>query len=147
MVMYKPKYWINAFTLFRTAEGLGIENFLLVEPRGPIPKKIEKKIHHERKLWNKIKIINEQTLLELISKGNAVSMELHPDSQKLDEYKWKENPTIIVGAEEYGIPEHILELTDKIMVPMKGHIKCFNVACAGSIALWDYLKQPVSDER
>ena len=52
-------------------------------------------------------------------------------------------PSIIVlGSEEHGISKEILELSDKIIqIPQKGHVESLNVGVAGSIIIYQALRQ------
>ena len=52
-------------------------------------------------------------------------------------------PTIIVlGSEEHGIRQEIVDLSDKIVqIPQKGHVESLNVGVAGSIIIYQALRQ------
>ena len=132
------KYWINVWATFRTAEGLGFDKVYVVDLRSPaIPRMIRRKISMDKPPHDKIELLSHNEFLKILPEYDAVSMELTEEAENLSDYKWGKNPLIIVGPEDGNIPDDILSMTDQIKVPMQGHVRCFNMACAASIAMWD----------
>lgn len=65
-----------------------------------------------------------------------------PKFRSLDGYRWSQGPTVmLVGEEGRGLSEEILNLSDDIVgIPQVGSVPSFNVGCASSIVMWDYVK-------
>jgi len=140
VAMVNVKYWRNIWALFRTAEGFGIDKFFIIPDNDyVIPKDIKKKMYLEKEPYQKLKIITIEKLKEMIKGQNAVSVELDDDAESLENFVWGKEPLIILGAEDSGIPKEILKITRKVMMPMQGEVRCLNVACAGSVVLYDVI--------
>ena len=139
IAMIKTKHWNNAYSVMRTANGLGFDSVYIVDlVMGKPPRMNRRKIDLGRDPHTMFKLVSmEEFTSNIIPKYNIVSMELTDDAIPLSEYVWPENPLIVVGPENGNVPEPILESGDQVKVPMNGAVKCFNVACASSIAMWD----------
>ncbi len=141
VAIVESKHWVNVWSLFRTADGLGFDKMYVVDLRlSSIPRMNRRKIDLDRPPHDKIVLLSRAEFLEVIPEYDAVSMELTEDAQDLMDYEWGEKPLVIVGPEDGNIPEEILEITDQVKVPMQGLVRCFNVACAGSIAMYDAIR-------
>jgi tRNA G18 (ribose-2'-O)-methylase SpoU len=68
---------------------------------------------------------------------SIVAIELHKESRKLKTFCHPERSIYLLGAEDRGISEDILNKCDSI-VQIPGKI-CLNVSVAGSIVLYDRL--------
>lgn len=65
----------------------------------------------------------------------VVAVELCEGSKNLVEYKHRRNCIYLLGAEDHGLPEHVLKrCVETIQIPGKS---CYNVAIAGSIVMYD----------
>lgn len=63
------------------------------------------------------------------------AIELNEKSVSLTEYKHPEKCVYLLGAEDHGIPENVLEqCKDIVQIPGRS---CYNVAVAGSIVMYD----------
>ena len=125
----------------RTANGIGFDKVYLVDlfcHGGKPPKMNRKKIFMSRAPHDMFELVTrKQFINDILPLYDGVSMELTDDAVDLTDYTWKQNPLIIVGPENGNVPDEILKLTEQVKVPMGGVVKCFNVACAASIAMWD----------
>ncbi len=136
IAMYCPKHWPNVWNVFRGAEGFGFDRVYVIGFRGKIRNK--RKIDLSDAPFGLFSFIERDEFEDILTKYNPVSMELHPEADELSSFQWPENPLIVLGPEDGSIPRDILEKTQKVKVTMKGHIRCFNVACAGAIAMYDH---------
>jgi len=143
------KHELNIAAILRTANGLGFDEFIIQGKEWKRSPVMTKKSLNGWKPGIKPKLIHFDEInevMEYIKQNNytPISMEIDDESEDLKRFVWPENPAIIVGHENGGIPKEILKDSQKIQVPMEGEIRCMNVACAGSIAMYDYtLKQGI----
>jgi len=148
VAIVESKHWVNVWSLFRTADGLGFDKIYVVDLRmSAIPRMNRRKIELDKPPNDKIELVSHNEFLKIIPEYDAVSMELTEGAQNLMDYEWGENPLIIVGPEDGNIPDDILAMSDQVKVPMQGLIRCFNVACAGSIAMYDAIRGSTSTVR
>lgn len=140
VAIYSPKYWANVFSLMRTLDGLGLGNLYVIKPRCQIPKKGTISFKDKDKPpYNKVRFLDSiEEFTELVKGRDLVSIELDPESQPLQSFVWGREPVAILGAEDSGVPQQLLAISRKVQVPMCGVIPCMNVACAGSIVMYDY---------
>jgi len=138
--MISPKRYINVYSVLRLADGLGIEEIILVSPSPFIRERLEHKIHFRREPWNIIIILDSiEDLVSYVNGEFLVSMELHPRARDITTFQWKDDPVIVVGPEDGNIPDEIISISDDIVkLPMRGKVRCLNVACAATLAAWDY---------
>lgn len=139
--MIKTRYWKNAYSVMRTANGLGFDKVYLVDlAMGKPPRMNTRKIDLQKPPHDMFVLLNMEEFMEkIVPNYNVVSMELTDEAEYLSEFEWPDNPLIVLGPENGNIPPEILETGAQVKVPMKGAANCFNVACAASIAIWDYL--------
>lgn len=145
VAMIRTKHWNNAFSVMRTANGLGFDKVYVVDlVMGRPPKMNRRKIDMDRHPHDMFELLTMEVFMEkIIPNYNVVSMELTDEAQNLADFEWPENPLIVVGPENGNIPDKILESGQQIKVPMPGVVNCFNVACAASIAMWDQVRGSV----
>jgi tRNA G18 (ribose-2'-O)-methylase SpoU len=84
---------------------------------------------------------NEQTQL--------VSAELHEKSVLLDDYQFNfdSRTCIVLGNENWGVPEEIIHNSDVVMIPMPGVGSCLNTAQTGNIILYEYTRRYATQMR
>jgi tRNA G18 (ribose-2'-O)-methylase SpoU len=57
----------------------------------------------------------------------------------IKDYVWSPNSLVVLGEENSGIPEEVLDLCDDFVeIPTRGSVRSLNVASAASIAFYDY---------
>lgn len=62
-----------------------------------------------------------------------------PKMEPLMDFDWPVVPLIVVGSEQNGIPNEILELCEHVVeIPSRGSVRSLNAGCAASIALYDH---------
>lgn len=142
VAMIQTKHWNNAYSVMRTANGLGFDKVYIVDlVMGKPPRMNRRKIDLGRHPHDMFELVTmEEFIGKIVPEYNVVSMELTDKAQNLAEFEWPENPLIVVGPEGGNIPDEILDASQQVKVPMPGVVNCFNVACAASIAMWDQVR-------
>jgi 23S rRNA (guanosine2251-2'-O)-methyltransferase len=144
----------NVGSLFRTAEGLGVQK-LILSGYSPHPthandrrlpheaQKLTKQIHktalgaEEMVAWE-----YHHELLPVLAKfkkqGYAiVGLEQAEDSRDLNKYHPPHKVVIVLGREVEGLEQHILDFCDAaVEIPMFGKKESFNVVQAAAMALY-----------
>lgn len=144
----------NVGSLFRTAEGLGIDRLILsgytpypaTEDDDRLPH-LSSKLHRQIEktalgaeksmAWQKVDDISA-TLASLKQQGYKLyALEQTPASVRLPECLPADKSVLIVGAEVEGLPAAITDLCDECLeIPMFGSKESFNVAVAAGMALY-----------
>ena len=139
--MVRPKYYSNVYSVLRLADGIEMDEVLIVNPSSSIRKYLEKKMVKDRYPYARARIFDTTAqLLEYIQGDYKVVMEITPVSKDIRSFKWRREPTIVVGPEDGSVPEEVLSSADDIVyLPMRGKVRCLNVSCAATIAVWDYI--------
>lgn len=72
-----------------------------------------------------------------------VSAELHDKSIELEDYEFNfdHKTCIVLGNENWGVPEEIIYNSDVVMIPMTGVGACLNTAQTGNIILYEFNRQ------
>lgn len=150
----------NTGSIFRTADGLGIERLFLcgITP-SPLDRFGEKRTDFIKASlgaedfvpWEKIGGASDsEAIVDLIRRLKQdgyiiISLEQHPASVPIGTIHSKissEKITLIVGNEVEGIPEEILNASDHIVeIPMHGKKESFNVSVAFGIAAYELNKR------
>ena len=77
-----------------------------------------------------------------------VAVELDPDAVNLFDAVYPERPCFLLGAELGGLPAELLHQCDPIVqIPQWGLVPSLNLAVAGSIVVYDYLRQLANSSR
>lgn len=144
----------NVGSLFRTAEGLGVQKVYLTgytpyplaktDKRLPhLAQKIDRQIAKtslgaEKSIaWEQRSVV-EPLLGELRAKGYRIcALEQSPNSQSMARYKAPAKISLIIGREVDGIESEVLDECDDILeIPMFGDKESFNVVQAAAMALY-----------
>lgn len=141
----------NTGSIFRTADGLGVEKIFLV---GTTPSPIDR-FDRKRKDFAKVALGAEETIpwehvddikdqiSKLKSEGyKIISLEQDPKASKLTKLKANklERFALVVGNEVEGVSKVALDLSDEIVeIPMQGTKESLNVSVATGIALFSLL--------
>jgi len=74
---------------------------------------------------------------------NLVSAELHDKAVPLEDYQFDfgQRVCVVLGNENWGVPEEIIHNSDVVMIPMPGVGACLNTAQTGNIILYEYNRQ------
>ena len=141
----------NVGSIFRTAEGFGVEKIVLSgytpypmlkkDDRLPhIAEKLDRQIHKTALGAEKIVPFEyHESLEEYLSSLSMpiVALEQHEKSVSLDKYTPPKEFALLLGEEVNGIePAYLYKCTDIIEIPMSGQKESFNVSVATGIALY-----------
>ncbi len=94
---------------------------------------------------NIIQHSNPHDLIEW-SRANDIKLvaaELHDKAVPLEDYQFDfdQQMCIVLGNENWGVPEEIIHNSDVVMIPMPGIGACLNTAQTGNIILYEYNRQ------
>jgi len=128
----------NVGSIIRSAEAFGFSIVILYGISSKLPlEKIYRTSMNAEKLIEIIFIDNLDDLLGFLKKQNykLVVLEKREDSQILWKTKITEKIALVIGNEEFGVSENLLEKADLILeIPQFGTKNVINVASAFSIA-------------
>lgn len=70
----------------------------------------------------------------------AIAVEIHPDADRLDRFRFPERPLFLLGNELHGLDESLLAACPRrLMVPQFGLVPCLNVNISCSLVLYQYV--------
>ena len=131
----------NVGSLFRTADGAGVEKLFLCGETGAPPRaEIAKTaLGAEGSVPWEYWMDTKECLAKLKKEGvRIVALELTPRSIDYRKFVAKGPVCLVVGSEVGGIPDSILELCDEaIRIPMRGTKESLNVSVAFGIAVYE----------
>ncbi len=132
----------NVGAIARSAAALGVNSYLL-PTHGPHPysrRAVRISMGHIGKLdYHRYHDIKE-TLKKLKALGYRIfAAEVTKDSTPLSKVKVPQNWVLLMGHEQLGISQEILDLCDEVVtIEMEPEIKSFNVAIAASIMMYQF---------
>jgi 23S rRNA (guanosine2251-2'-O)-methyltransferase len=145
----------NVGSLFRTAEGLGVDAIFLTgyTPYPSMGREDERLPHLQRKIENDIhktalgaevlvpwhREANVSTAIEACRKEGftIIALEQTSDSLELPDFEPTDKLAIVLGSEVEGLEPEVVELCDAaIEIPMFGRKESFNVVQAAAMALY-----------
>lgn len=132
----------NISSTIRNANGLGAREVIIwgskhYDKRGTVGT-------HK---YTPIKHFKEEEISDLlgyIGDSKLIGIDNVPEAKNIIKYVWpKDHFVMVFGQEQIGIYEPIKSLcSETVYIPQLGSVRSLNVACASSIALYDYcLKQ------
>ena len=153
VVLHNIRSVFNVGSIFRTADGVGIEKIYLcgITP-GPLDK-----FGLERKDFTKVSLGAEKSvnwerkystvkLLDKLKKDGYQILAVEQDAKSVPYYEINrflagarndKNICLVMGSEVGGLPESVLSRADKILeIPMKGKKESLNVAVAFGIVVY-----------
>jgi 23S rRNA (guanosine2251-2'-O)-methyltransferase len=154
LVIHNVRSTLNVGSMFRTAEGLGVEKiFLTGYTPYPESNNDSRLPHQRRKISLQIhktalgaeQLVKWQHLEELdecakeLTKGGyeLFALEQTPKAVHLAKFKTGTRVALVVGNELTGLDKKALKLTQNhVQIPMSGRKESFNVAVAAGIALY-----------
>lgn len=136
---------LNIGSLFRTADAFGVEKLIFCGEHIALERKITKSSRATEKF---VSYELRNSALEEIKtykdKGfQIISLEITRESTPIHKMKFPSSQAIIlvVGAENYGVSQEILELSDAVIhIDMYGRNSSMNVVQASNIALYEITK-------
>lgn len=135
--IYQPKSEVNIGTLMRSAWNFGV-NFVFT-----IGKRYKRRASDTPNVSAQIPCYHYLTFEDFLQYGvpfscPIVGVELDPRSKKLTQFSHPKNSIYLLGAEDHGIPQSILDRCHQV-VEIPDLKQCLNVSAAGSIVLYDRL--------
>jgi len=136
----------NIGSLFRIADAFGIEKLILCGDNISLGRKMGKTSRStEKVVCYEFNNDASKVVEDLKSKNyQIISLEITNLSQAVHNFQFsKEKPiALIIGDENFGVSEHILNLSDAIIhIEMFGQNSSMNVVQATNIALYEITKQ------
>ena len=134
MGIYHPKTKENVGTLWRTAHNLGASYIFTIGHR------YRHQASDTTKAWRTLPLYSYQSFDDFHStlphECRLVAVEFpHKRARAVNNYVHPDQAVYLLGAEDYGLPDKILDRVHSIIhIPSK---MCLNVAVAGSIIAYD----------
>jgi len=136
----------NIGSLFRIADAFGIEKIIFCGQHIPLGRKMTKTSRATEKFVNFKTNVSVSEVVSSLKKEeyNIVSLEVTNNSLPINSFQFSKEKSIalIVGDENFGISEDILNISDAIIhINMFGQNSSMNVVQATNIALYEITKQ------
>lgn len=133
--IYNPRFDVNIGTLWRHAN-LYNASFLFVIGRR-FKKSRQDTTHSHKHIPCYEYKTYEEFKANLPIDTKLVAIEMHPQSTPLSDFKHPERTIYLLGAEDTGLPQGILEDMDGIISIESYKPNSMNVATAGTLVLYD----------
>ena len=135
MALMNLKYWPNVFNILRLVDGLGFDYLYVVSKRlHGLKSKTARALTEGNLPWGRVKLEHPPT-----EGYNSVLFDIYEDAEDLETFVWPDNPLLVLGAEDWGVPSGLSGR--RVRIPMKGNFRCINVACAAGIAMYDFVRK------
>ena len=135
----------NIGSLFRTADAFGIEELIFCGKDIPVGRRMTKTSRStEKHVAFRVEHSIENVVDVLKETYYIIAIEITDKSKPLDKFQIEANKpiAIIIGNENYGISESILQQCDVVLhIDMYGHNSSMNVVQATGIALFEITRQ------
>lgn len=135
----------NIGSLFRAADAFGVEELIFCGENISVGKRMTKTSRSTEKYVNHKVETDIHTVIRNLKNSNylVIGLEITEKSEALNLFKIETNARIalILGDENFGISETILQQCDKVIhINMFGNNSSMNVVQAASIALYEITK-------
>ena len=136
----------NIGSLFRICDAFGVEKLILCGENINLGRKMAKTSRATENFVNYELRNNALNAIQGLKENNyqITALEITDKSVPIHQYKFKTNQplALIIGAENFGISESILNMADQVIhIEMFGENSSMNVVQATSIALYEFTKQ------
>lgn len=135
MGIYHPKTEMNVGTLMRSAY-LYQASFVFT-----VGRRYRRQASDTPNTQLHIPLFHYETVDDLVehlpNNTPLVGVELDPRGRKLHEYKHPERAVYLLGAEDHGLPQHVIDRCHALVEIETVQPQSMNVATAGSIILYD----------
>jgi 23S rRNA (guanosine2251-2'-O)-methyltransferase len=139
----------NLGALLRTAEGAGVAGVIITESRSaPLSAVAEKTATGATAYLPIVRVENlARTLSTIREQGYWVVGLVQDAPQSLYDLQLSHKIAIVLGGEEKGVRQLTRQMCDCLVsLPMLGHIESLNVASAGAIALYEFLRRRLAQK-
>ena len=135
----------NESALIRSAEGFGINQiFIAGNEKTRLSNTVTRGAHKHMSV-HRFNSYKEFCGFAKDHNYSIVSIENTPNSEPIEEgVKYPVNPIFVVGNEGKGVPEDVIEYSDKIVKISQSpnsYIRCLNATVSGSIVIHDWYEQ------
>ena len=137
---------MNLGALCRTAEGFRLASLVL--PNQAVIKDWEfRRLAVSAQQWQPLDVCAPTALTTWIQQQQHQGYRVHaltlsPQAEILSKVLWPRKAVILLGRELTGIPMEIEALCDRrVVIPQYGKVNSLNVATAGAIAIYEYMRQ------
>ena len=142
-------YERNSGAIIRTADGYGIQNIHVIEPRDSFKSKVTNIISKGAEKWvtktqhDDIKNGAKMCIDELRSQGyQIVATTPHKDGHTIHDFDISKKSAFFLGAEKTGISDIVMEEADDyIAMPIYGFTESYNVSVANGILLHELINR------
>ncbi|MEO0537878.1 MAG: RNA methyltransferase [Cyanobacteria bacterium P01_A01_bin.123] len=139
---------MNLGALCRTVEGFRLAS-LVLPSQAVIDDWEFRKLAVSAQQWQPLAVCAPASLPKWIQhqqhQGYTVhALTLSPQAEVLSKVIFPQRTVILLGRELTGIPMEIEKLCDRrVVIPQYGQVDSLNVATAGAIAMYEYMRQQV----
>lgn len=133
--VYNPKHWANYGVLQRTAMNFGSQFTYTIGQRYRLTKSDTCKSFRHVPHWHYDKF--EDFLVSKPREAALIGVEISTRSKSLKNFVHPERAVYMLGAEDIGIPDHILLKCDMILQIPSKTLESLNVAVAGGLIIYD----------
>jgi tRNA G18 (ribose-2'-O)-methylase SpoU len=142
--IYQPKHEVNIGTLWRSAHSLGASHIFTIGNR------LKKQASDTTTAWKHLPLLRYESSEEFLKVGvpydcQLIGIEISQKARSLSNFVHPERAIYILGAEDRGLPETILNKCKHIL-QLPG-LYCLNVAVVGSSVIIDRLNKEEIKER
>lgn len=133
--VYHPKTAVNIGTLFRSAMLLGAGAVFTIGHR------YKKQASDTCKTWKHLPLLHFSdwdSMLHAFPFAQKVCIENAEGAKQLPEFQHPETAVYILGAEDHGIPDRLMNGLSVVEIPQT-RVGCLNVASAGTVVMYDRL--------
>jgi tRNA G18 (ribose-2'-O)-methylase SpoU len=142
LILNKIRSLYNVGSIFRSADGFGVEKIYLCEYTPCPPRKeISKTALGAEEVVDWEYFENSKDLILKLKKDGyqIVSLEKNDKSEAIENYVWSEKTALILGNEIDGVDVELLERSDAVVhISMRGIKESFNVASAAAVAMYSF---------
>ena len=136
----------NLGSLFRICDAFGVSQLILCGENIPLGRKMSKTSRAtEHVVKYSVQANSIDVILELKQKEYClIALEITEKSHAIYKFEFPrdKNIVLVVGDENFGVSENVLELCDDVIhIPMYGQNSSMNVVQATNIALYEITKQ------
>jgi tRNA (guanosine-2'-O-)-methyltransferase len=142
-------YERNSGAIIRTADGYGIQNVHVIEPKESFKSKVTNIISKGAEKWvtktqhDDIKNGAKMCIDELRAQGyQIVATSPHKDGHTIHDFDISKKSAFFLGAEKTGISDIVMEEADDyIAMPIYGFTESYNVSVANAILLHELVNR------
>lgn len=142
-------YERNSGAIIRTADGYGIQNVHVIEPKDSFKSKVTNIISKGAEKWvtktqhDDIKNGAKQCIDQLRKQGyQIVATSPHTDGHTIHDFDITKKSAFFLGAEKTGISDIVMEEADDyISMPIYGFTESYNVSVANAILLHELVNR------